>query len=1006
MKRRDDEHAVDEVWEELRYLGRGHLSGFEHLTKYRVRNILLVASLYDAFTLEEGGRLTELILTEYRELNLSSAPRIRRAATADEALALIDSQRFDLVLTMTRLGNTDANEFSRRVKSLNGLLPVIVLGYNERELAELAEHNDGSIDRLYVWSGDMRLLFGIIKNVEDAWNVDDDTRLGDVRCIIVVEDSIRFYSAYLPLIYAEIFKQTQDLMADGINLSQKLLRLRARPKILFATTFEEAWAYYERYRPFLLGAISDVCFPWQGSRRDDSGVEFIRRLKADDPTLPCALQSSDPGNEQAAAEVGATFLDKHSHHLLMDLRRFIQKEFGFGDFVFRMPDGEEIGRAHNTRSLLREMVRVPVESILHHAQHDHFSNWFRARTKFTLANRIKPRKVDEFASSEALRDYLVETIRDYRTSMGRGVVTDFSRQEFDSTNGFVRIGRGSLGGKGRGLAFMNHVLGRYGVGDHFPDVVVHVPPTAVVATDVYDTFLAQDALLETALAATDEQTVADAFLAAKLPPEIYDDLRSFLEQVRYPLAVRSSSLLEDAQHQPFAGVYKTYMIANAHTDVNVRLDQLCDAIKLVYASTFSPQAKSYLKATNNRVEEEKMAVVIQKVVGRRHEDVVYPDFAGVAHSTNHYPAEGMRPEDGVACVALGLGRTVVEGGISLRFSPREPRRLPQFGTIEDTLANSQRRFQALDVSDPSAYPTLFEDGNVVELGLDAAERHGTLQAIGSVYSPENEVIYDGISRPGPRLVTFAHVLKSGIFPLPELLRFLLEIARRSQSCAVEIEFAVNLRSGDQTAEFGLLQVRPLAAERKSPRIDDALFTAPETLIATDVALGNGIYADIRDVVLVDRGRFDRGRTPEIAAEVGRMNRRLQEAGRPYLLLGPGRWGSSDRWLGVPVQWQQIAGAAVIVESDLDDFRVTPSQGTHFFQNLTSFQMGYLTVNGTSGGGVLDWDWLESQAAVETTTFLRRLRFDAPLRVLIDGRRGRGVVLRPRQNDGASSTQDT
>jgi len=983
----------EELWERLRTMSLERYTGFETLIRFRVRKVLLVASLYDAFTLEEGGRLTELLLSEYRELNLSEAPHLTRATSGVEALELIEAQPFDLVLTMTRIGDMDTIQMAHRAKAMRPDLPVFVLGYNVRELERITALPECPIDRVFIWTGDVRILIAIIKQVEDQRNVEWDTRHGDVRTVLLIEDSVRFYSSYLPLVYTAVMGQTHELMASGINLSQKLLRMRARPKILFATTFEEAWSLYDTYRDYMLGVISDARFPWGGQHREDAGVEFIRRLKDDDPHMPAVIQSSDPAVAAASGSVDAEFIRKDSPSLLHDLEDFMREHFGFGDFVFRMPDGDEIGRAQDLGSMARMLERIPDLSLQHHAAQDHFSNWLRARTEFTLAKLIKPRKASEFANSVEMRNYLVESFRWYRKELRRGVVYDFSPRNFESGS-FARIGTGSLGGKARGLAFMNHIIDRYGIRERFENMDIGVPPTAVVATDVFDAFLDQNDLRRKVIAADNDQEVIDACLAAKLPPEIYDDLEFFLDEVRYPLAVRSSSLLEDAQCQPFAGVYNTYMLANNHDDVKVRLDQLCDAIKLVYASTFLQSAKAYLKATANRVEAEKMAVIIQQVVGRRHDKYVYPDFAGVAHSTNHYASGELKPEDGVALVALGLGRTVVEGGKSLRFSPRHPQRLPQFATIKDTLDTSQRQFQAIDVSDPEAYPRPREEDNVVTLDLAAAEAHGTLDAVGSVYSSENGAIYDGIHRDGVRLVTFAHVLKSGVFPLPEVLTFLLELGCRCMNCAVEMEFAVSIDPGDGQDTFGLLQIRPLAAEHETPKLNPDLCVPENTVISTEVSLGNGRYAGIRDVVYVPRGRFDRSRTTAIAEEVGRFNTLLSGQEQPYLLVGPGRWGSADRWLGIPVQYTQIAGAAVIIETDLDDFKVTPSQGTHFFQNLTSFQVGYLTVNQASGGGYIDWDWLDSQPVAAETKHLRHVRLEKPLTVLIDGRSGRAAVFKP------------
>ncbi len=971
-------------------------AGFGHLMPFRVQEILLVASMYDAFTLEEGGRLTELLLSEYRELNLSFPPHVTRASTGEEALLLMETRRFDMVITMSRLGDMDATEMATRIKALTPDLPIYNLSFNPRELQHLqALDTVCCIDRYFLWNGDVRLLLGIIKYCEDRENVAHDTRYGDVRCILLIEESVRFYSSYLPLIYTEVLNQTQSLMMEGINLSHRLLRLRARPKILLAVTFEEAWDYYREYKDSLLGVISDGRFPWKGRAQDDAGVEFIRRVKFVDPHTPAVLQSSNKDLARVAEEIGAGFIHKKSRKLLKELRAFMLDNFGFGDFVFRLPDGTEEGRASDLKALSHLLGTVSGESIRHHASHDHFSNWLRARTEFGLAASLRPVKVTEFSDNEALRKYLIEIISRFRAESHRGVVADFSRRHFDTSNAFVRIGGGSLGGKGRGLAFMNSILYRYGVTNRFAGTLIQVPPTAVIGTDVFDLFMRQGDLRERVMSDAEDSEINQFFLEAKLPPEIYGDLEAFLEQVRYPLAVRSSSLLEDSQFQPFAGVYSTYMLANSHDDLRVRLDQLCDAIKLVFASAYSRAAKSYIEATSNRIEEEKMAVIVQQMVGQRYENYDYPHFSGVANSSNFYPAHGMEPEDGVAVVALGLGRTVVEGGKALRFSPKNPTVLPQFGTIDDWLKISQRKFYAVDVSDPESYPSERDDFNLALLDLEDAERHGTLEPLGSVYSSANNMIYDGIHREGARLVSFAHILKSDLFPLADILQLLLELGRRTMSAEVEIEFAVVLGDGQlRPHQFGFLQIRPQAAGYAAPDIPADLMTSEEAVVVTDVALGNGRQDEIRDILYVPRQVFDRGKTREIAAEIDTFNRRLVDEARPYLLVGPGRWGSSDRWLGIPVRWEQISGARVIVETDLADFKVTPSQGTHFFQNLTSFQVGYLTVNSTQGKGRLDWDWLDEQSAQGEGKYLRHIVLEDPLAILIDGRTSRGVVLRP------------
>ncbi len=994
----------ESFWDQLESGGGGRFSGFETLMPARVQDVLLVASPYDSYTLEEGGRLTELLLSEYRELNLSSSPRLIRAATGEAALRAIGERRFDLVLTMARLGDMEVSALARAIKERRPELPVMLLAFDRQDLGRVGAlaGRDG-IERVFLWTGDVRLLLAIIKNCEDLLNVEHDTRLGDVRVLLLVEDSIRFYSSYLPLLYTAVMRQTQALMAEGLNLSHRLLRMRARPKILLACSFEEAWDLYARYREYLLGVISDARFPWGGAKHPEAGLELIRRIKGDDPQLPAVIQSWDEGIAARAAAVGAGFIAKGSARVLESLREFLLDSLGFGAFVFRLPDGREVARAADLRELTRELATIPDASLRYHASRDHFSNWLRARTEFTLAAQIRPRKIDEFKDTAELRRYLIDTFSRFREEEQRGIVADFSARQFDAGSHFVRIGGGSLGGKARGLAFMNSILNRFDVQERFPGVALQVPPTAVIGTDVFDRFLAAGGLQRLALSDADDATLAADFLAAPLPKDVRGDLETYLRQVTYPLAVRSSSLLEDGQYQPFAGVYSTYLLPNDHPDRRVRLEQLAAAVRLVYASTFFRGAKSYLQATGNRVEEEKMAVIIQQMVGRRHERYVYPDFAGVAHSANYYPTPGMRPGDGVAFVALGLGRTVVEGGKCLRFCPQRPGSLPQFGTLRDTLHTSQREFAALDAGRGDALPQARSDANIALLPLEVAEGHGTLEAVGSVYSPENEAIYDGIHRPGTRLVTFAHVLKSDLFPLAPILSFLLELGRRCMSTPVEIEFAVARGDGsrERPDQFGFLQIRALAEGYSAPDIPPDLLAAPDALCATRLALGNGRIDEIRDVVYVPRESFDRGVTPAIADEVAQMNAALQAEGRRYLLLGPGRWGSADRWLGIPVRWAQIAGARVIIETDLEDFKVTPSQGTHFFQNLTSFRVGYLTVNQQEGGGRIDWAWLDAQPAAVQTRFLRHVRLSAPLTVLIDGRSGCGVVLKPGAEDGVA-----
>lgn len=967
--------------------------GFHRLMPHRVEDVLLVCSLYESFILEEDGLVADLISSEYLEMNLSHAPRVARVSTGEEALALMKTQSFDLVITMTRLGDWDVCDFAAAVKEMHRQTAVVVLADDPRDLVRYrTPDKQKDVDQFFVWSGDAKILLAIVKYIEDRLNAAHDTTVGNVRVILLIEDSVKFYSAYLPLIYSELMKLTQKLMAEGVNHVQRLLRMRARPKILHATSFEEAWNLYVRYSASMLGVITDVRFPRLGELDPQAGLDFAMRIKDAAPLMPVLLQSSNVEMAPAAAEIGAGFADKNSRTLLQDVRDFLLLNLGFGEFVFRLPDGREVGRATDLRSLAEGLEHAPDESILFHADSNHFSNWLMARTEFELASMLRPQRVSDFEDLATLRAYLVKVISDAYEKSQASVIADFSRQQFSTATAFARISGGAMGGKARGLAFINALLDRYRVHRQFEGVKVSVPRSAAIGTDAFDQFLDGGDLRALAASEAKDQEIVDAFISAKLPRKLMRDLAAFLDLVRYPLAVRSSSLLEDSHGQPFAGIYQTYMIPNNHRNPRVRLQQLSTAIKLVYASTFSNAAKRYLEATNHRIEEEKMGVILQQLVGSQHDDRFYPNFSGVARSYNFYPFGKVKPEDGVACVALGLGKSVVEGEEMLMFSPAHPQSLPQFATTEDALANSQRGFYSLDMSCSSGGVDDILRACVDKHGLDLAEADGTLAPVGSVYSPENNALYDGIGRPGPRLVTFAHVLKSGIFPLAEIIKLLLRLGQRGMACPVELEFAVNMQTDPM--QFGVLQIRPIVADEASEvcQIEEA--EIENACCHSRQTMGNGTIRGLSDLIYVDPDQFQASRTREIAGQISLMNARLTSEGRRYILIGPGRWGSADPWLGVPVTWEQVSSAQVIVETSLKDFLITPSQGTHFFQNLASFRIGYLTVNPTAGGGFVDWDWLASQKAVEEVSMLRRLRLDQPLEVRLDGRTRQGVILKP------------
>ncbi|MFN0137254.1 MAG: PEP/pyruvate-binding domain-containing protein [Phycisphaerae bacterium] len=968
------------------------LGRFPELMPRRVHKILLVSSAYDSYILEEDGLLTEMIFSEYTDLGLSHAPSVTRVDSGVEALRLLEATKYDLVITMLRVGNMDVFEFKRKVRALRPELPVIVLVSHVPDLTRLGErrHELGA-DEIFVWHGDSKIFLAIIKAVEDRWNAEHDTRVGGVGVIILVEDSVRYRSSLLPIMYAELVKQARSVMQDGINRMQRQLRLRARPRILVAETFNAAIDLYNKYREHLFGVVSDVSYERDGKSDPSAGIELIRKIKGENPDLPCLLESSDPSNRWLAQGVNASFLYKRSTTLLQDVGDFMYRNFGFGPFIFRLPDQTEVARATDLPTMVAALEAAPAESVEYHARRNHFSIWLRARTEFELARRLRPLKVSEFRDAHELRDFLkVEFSEAWRLNR-RGIVEDFSRTRFDAGTSFARIGGGSLGGKARGMAFFDAVLARRDMHEMFGGVRVFVPRSIVIGTDVFDRFLDENQLRNKALYSAPDDWIRTAFLNAELPYTVTADLATYLQAVRYPIAIRSSSLLEDSQYHPFAGVYATYMLPNNDHDDGVRLRQLCDAVKLVFASTYYTAARKYLESTPHRIEEQQMAVIIQQLVGNHHDHYFYPSFAGVLRSYNFYPFGQMKPEDGLACVALGLGKQVVEGGEALRFCPAHPQVLPQLGNGRQFINQSQRGFYAVDLSTTEINLHLEQDATVVRLTLEDAEKHGTLAPVGSVFSAEDNAFYDGIHRPGVRVVTFAHVLKSNIFPLAKIARQVLDLGRQGMGGPAEMEFAVNLQSNPK--EFAILQIRPYGAAGDFEPVDLGEIERTRLLCHSTHSLGNGMFRDIADVVYVKPDTFDAAKTKEIAREVATMNEQLKAADRPYLLIGPGRWGSSDRWLGIPVNWGQISSAKVIVETTLDNFVVDPSQGSHFFHNLTTAGAAYLTINPRLSQGFIDWEWLAAQPAASETGFVRHLRLATPLEARIDGRSSSAAVLK-------------
>jgi CheY-like chemotaxis protein len=988
---------IDQIQIEDIYGAR--VKSFQKLMRYKIRDILLVSSLYDEYLFEEDGRLYELIRQDFQALNLSQTPDITHVTNGSEAINLaLNEPQFDLIIATLHIEDMHVIKFAKMVREAGIKVPIILLAYDNRERKELVTNYDTSVfERIFIWQGDYHLLLGIIKYVEDRMNVENDTKAVGVQSIILVEDNVAFYSTYLPIVYTEILNQSKRLLSEGVNLTHKFLRMRARPKILLCTTFEEALSYYETYQDFVLGIISDINFKRNGVRDREAGILFAETVRAQHPDIPILLQSSNQEFAEKARTMGVGFLLKGSPTLLHDLRDFMLDNFGFGDFVFRTRSGREVGRAFNLKSLEEQLQVVPDETILFHAERNHFSNWLKARTEFGLAHRLRPRTISDFGSVAALRMELINSLRFYRDVQQRGVITEFSKETFDPKNSFARIGLGSLGGKARGLGFMNTLITNYHVDNKFENVEISVPAAVVIATDVFDRFLERNNLEKFALSATDDDEINRKFIEASyFPEDVLYKLSEFLTINKEPLAVRSSSLLEDSQYQPFAGVYQTFMIPNNNPDPAVRLRELLLSIKLVYASTFLSKAKDYMKATAYRLQEEKMAVIIQRMVGARHNDRFYPAFAGVAKSYNFYPVPPQDSMDGIVHVALGLGKMVVEGGNSVRFCPRYPRHLLQFFSTLETIRNAQQEFLALDLNaklDHDRYQT--PEAFVQKYDLSKAEEDETLYFVGSTYSPENDSVYDGVSRSGKRVVTFAPVLKHNIFPLADILDLILEMGTWGMGTHVEIEFAVNMNvPPGRPKEFAMLQIRPLVLSLEAEELNVDNVNKEDLICESRQVLGNGALKDIYDLVMVDIEKFDRSKSREVAAELSAFNTKLLAQKRPYVLIGVGRWGSLDPWLGIPVTWDQIAGAGVIVEAGFRDFNVTPSQGSHFFQNITSFRIGYFTVNSIDKLGFIDWEWLSQQKAAEETNYIRHLNFDRPINVRINGHKNKGIIIKP------------
>lgn len=988
--------TIENIWIEHGYGTR--FQGFQNLMRKRIRDIILVSSLYDLYLFEEDGRLYELIRNEYQGLNLSHAPELIRVSSGQDALTLAEEEKsYDLIITTLHIEDMSSADLAREVKERGLNIPVVLLSHDNRELQYLLKSPEANyFDKIFIWLGDYRIIIAIIKYLEDRMNLDHDTNLVGVQNVIVIEDNVKDYSAFLPIIYTEMIGQSQRLIDEGINLTHKFLRMRARPKILLCSTFEEAWNYYSQYGDYVLGIISDLEFPRKGVLNPKAGIKFAKKVKSRHPDIPIVILSNEKNVESEVHNVGASFILKNSPTLLLELRTFMNHYFSFGDFIFRTPDGVEVGKASDLHSMVEILKTIPEESIKYHAERNHFSNWLKARTEFWLAHQLRPRKVSDYPDIEALRQDLINSIKNYINLRQRGIITDFNKERFDPESSFARIGGGSLGGKARGLGFVNTLINYYNVRDKFENVKIFVPSAVVLGTDVFDQFLDENNLRKFVLNCDDDEEITKRFLLAeKFPEDVISQLIAFLELVKTPLAIRSSSLLEDSQYHPFAGVYETYMIPYNNPNILVRLNDLLNSIKRVYASTFYKSAKEYIKLTQYRLEEESMAVIIQKMIGKKHQFRFYPDFSGVARSYNFYPLPPQKPTDGIVSIAIGLGKWVVDGGNTVRFCPKYPKDIIQFHSIRESLNSTQREFYALRLDASSDFGYATHDLLVQRFSLNDAEEDGTLTYVGSTYSPDNNIIVDGISREGIRLVTFSYILKNSHIPIPQILELLLDMGTWGMGTHVEIEFAMNLNSIDpDTHEFSILQMRPLVISREYEELIIEEYPKERILCKSDKVLGHGKITEIKDIVCVDYQNFDRSKSVEVAREIYLFNKKLMDQKKPYLLIGVGRWGSIDPWLGIPINWEGICGAKAIIESNFKDLNVEPSQGSHFFQNLIAFQIGYFTIDDKSEENFIDWDWLLTRPRVESKSFTYHIELEKPLTIIINGHKNEGVILKP------------
>ena len=966
---------------------------FHNLMKNRVREILLVSTFYDAFIFEQDGRLSEQIIGEYRPLNLSTAPRITSVPTGEQALKKMEKRSFDLIITMMRIGNITPFELGKRIKEKNPDLPILLLLNIQADISLIKQNENKMkyIDDVFLWNGDTKLFLAMIKQAEDKRNIEYDTKNGFVRAILLIEDSIIYYSMFLPILYAEILQQTQLLISEELSDVNKRLRMRARPKVILVHNYEDAVKYLEKYREYLVGVISDVSFSNKGIIDPQAGIKIINKIKMGNYDIPIILQSSEIENEKKVKKLGAVFLHKQSKTLLHDLKQIIKKHLGYGDFIFRNRQEKEIGRAKTIWEFEKKLHTVPGESLLYHGERHHFSSWLVAHGEILVARKIRPIQINDFKNTKELRKHLLDTFRIVRQSRTRGKIINFEPSALKEVDQVIRLAEGSLGGKGRGLAFLNALLVTMEFEKQFPEVNISLPSTAIIGTSEFDSFIAHNKIGEGIIKKSDKE-IQKIFINGKLYSELTKKLKIYIKKVTSPIAVRSSGLLEDSQSQPFAGIYNTFMLPNNHPDKNVRLKQLTDAIKLVFSSIFLKGARNYIESINYKIEEEKMAVIIQEIVGNDFDGYYYPHISGVAESYNFYPTSNLKISDGVALLAVGLGKTVVESEQNYRFCPK----YPKIETVspEEMVRDSQKYLFAINMKYNNFNLLEGDECTLTRMSIKEAERHGSLQHLVSVWDYQNNKMVYGLSAKGLKVITFADILKYNYFPLAKIIEQILEIGEKAMGIPVEIEFAINLNKDIESniyPTFYVLQIRPLTINLEEISINPDSINRDALLLYTQNGLGNGVINDLHDIIYIDPEKFDKTKTILMREEISYLNEKMKKEDRDYVLIGPGRWGSRDRFLGIPIKWADIFKAKIIIETSFDGFIVDASQGTHFFHNLVAMNVGYFHIPYHSETDFISWDWLEKQNIVERTNYFIHVKMEHPMVVKMDGRKGIATI---------------